>query len=529
MTLPIAWASTACVNDHYEPESESESYILRLNIHTEASTRSSNHDKFDATAAESYINVAGGDYSIILFDASGNYIAEVANPIVIPTSDDSYCVESQLTSELFKDMESFQVMVLANWKSYDATASYDHFAGNTTLSGIYSDNLKLNFNHQQYLPDNSTWTPDIEDKRCIPMFGLNSVQKSSFQTVEGKKTANITIPMLRALAKIEVIDAIQNKGGTASIENVSLSKFNTSGRFIPNVTENTSWNDNEIQVEKPSLPASVTTATGLKFFKETKTIENNTYPVYTAYVTEMDLGSTLNEERTHLDVSVKSSPTSEVTKDYRIEFWEYLNNSLNENSTNTDYNHILRNHIYSYKVERVNGYDLSLTLNVLGWDATEEELWYYEDIPGKVNPIQWSQYAFLDDTKSPSVTLHISEASNQILVGKFLIPQPLSGIWHAYLQTIGNAQPKAIEFCKEDGTSFDNEESKKHQQGNIKDFNPENLAKLYIKAAYTTPEHESSFRLVIMVENLGNWMEVDITPERTDNNYYTIIRQSNEI
>lgn len=548
-----------------DSEGPGESYRLRMSIFTQgAQTRTGSiHEFEDGTTSENYIALSEGDYKVVVYDSKGNYLKELdSEEFYISGADGFYSVETPMVFsdaslsdedasllEALKSREKLQILVLANWKSFGTDHTYPVLKSATdvvgkSLSDLTGDAKNYNFTYSAG-SGSSSWIPSADSKDYIPMFGMAEVSEYHKGVAGVTYAVFKSVPMMRALSKIVVKDLIKNNGGASVISEISLSKYNEKGRFIPDLDANKNWNINNTQIEHPSLPSDYTETpllepkTDLKFF-ETKGVDG--VSVFTAYVPEMKLtGEVKSEERPHLDIKIKASETSTDTKDYRIEFWEYKGNALYEESTDEDFEHLLRNHIYSYDVKAVSPAELELTLNVLPWDGAEEEIWYYEELPGNLNPIEWTygqrdQNVTKNEDKS-TVTLNLSTERDKILKGKFTIDQPLSGTWHAYLMTVGAAIPDAVCFCERDGSDLIVNENTRngykvhalsHISGAISaDKIKADPIEIYIKCSTTEPQQESSFKLLVQVENLGNWMEAKLTGQNTENMNWIIVRPTN--
>lgn len=520
------------------PSDAADRFLLRMMLATSdaVGTRADGHNYADATAAENHIDLAGGDFSVVLYDMNGGFLQQLDDAAVYRTGEGLYYMETVLDKDLIASLSAFQVMVVANWKAYDASLSYGGLLTTTAAdNGLWKDGSNFNFSLQTYLAGNGTaWTPDIDAKRLIPMFGISTVLKSDFESGPGGVShAAIQIPLLRALAKIEVVD---NTPSGYEISDVRFTKYNMQGRLIPDISTgsgNEAWAQEGTQVTAPSVPSgSLATGTDLKFVELKNSAGKS---VWTAYVAEAQFAeTTLTEDRPHLKVEVESD--GDQTYTYPVHFAQYsATGSPTIPADRAGWHRLLRNHIYRYEVNSAN-VTTALTLNVLPWDLAEDEIWFYEDVAGNVDPLQWTNVLEEND-RTAQVWLNISNAKDEILHGEFTLPSPRNGRWHAYLMTMGDAIPTAVTFCKEDGTNLDDMPeggSVTHVWGDLiyqkdgeKDVPVVNH--IYLKATNLGEEQESRFRLLIMVENAnGNWMEVDLTPDDSNDDvrYWTIIRGS---
>lgn len=296
-----------------DKETETNLYTLQLAVTTQTeATRAAGHGDETGTEAENYIDFAGEDYRVLLFNADGTYKATILPNRLTYTykqdSNNTHIVEGLIT-EAEKPSGKFYVVVVANWKAYDGSDydTFDNFSAST--DALWQNGTDFNFKYQQTAGNSSTiWTPNnsANPKRLIPMFGMAQVNEESFSVPDrdGNSYITATIPMLRALAKVEVVDGItgSNNGFSNQLNSVFLSRYNTTGRLIPNVEENRSWGVLDTQVTKASLPEDEASPKGtiLPFLRSS----NNTWM---AYIPEMALGAWKSDNRPRLLLNVSSS------------------------------------------------------------------------------------------------------------------------------------------------------------------------------------------------------------------------------
>lgn len=185
------------------------------------------------------------------------------------------------------------------------------------------------------------WIP--KDGDGIPMFGVQTVSLSGYDskynnefnpfTLEGETGEGVN--MLRAMAKIEVIDNIK-KDGTAIVTSVSLNEnhYYTKGYVAPDVSNVEYTTDIEV-ANIPDAPG--VGALPLPFFQEGNT--------FVAYVPEFAL--TDLTDRKAITVSIGQAT-------YTLSLAPYDENGQpNEGITTYPWNALLRNHIYRYTIEGV--------------------------------------------------------------------------------------------------------------------------------------------------------------------------------
>lgn len=362
--LLAAFVVASCVNDN-EPDcppiGQARQYVLNLRVVTSKAatrmTRAAGHDTEKATKAEDYIDIAGQDFLVLVFDGYGRLIQRFEpSSTVIKQGQDAAAYElSGVLGET--SANEIQVAVIANCNSMGASGAYDRFVlGNTFLSEMYGDGTKWNFT----LPNpEGGWQPSIEAKRTIPMYGcsgvksLNTAQPNAAD--ENRYDLNLgEIKMLRAVAKIEIVDCLPE--GVEIAPNVTLSAYNTQGRLIPDATANPDWNKEGTQVTSPTLPDNVQTATGLRFFTELKTIGGKECKVYSAYVTE----ASLTTNRPHINLTVKDSEGQGTSsKDY-----EMAVDSYTDGKASKELAALLRNHIYRYEIKSASSNSLTVNYTI---------------------------------------------------------------------------------------------------------------------------------------------------------------------
>ncbi len=363
--LLAAFVAASCVNDN-EPDcppiGQARQYVLNLRVVTSKAatrmTRAAGHGTEEATPAEDYIDIAGHDFLVLVFDGYGRLIQrfEPSSTVIKPGQGTSYELSGVLGETSANEI---QVAVIANCNSMGAGDAYDRFVlGNTFLSEMYGDGTKWNFT----LPHpEGGWQPDIDTKKTIPMYGCSEAKplRAATKSADDENRYDLNlgeIKMLRAVAKIEIVNCLPE--GVEIAPNVTLSAYNTQGRLIPNVTNNPDWNVEGTQVILPTLPDNVQTATGLRFFTESEsmTIGGKECKVYSAYVTEANLTT----NRPHINLTVKDSDGQGTSsKDYEMAVDSYTNGKASKELAA-----LLRNHIYRYEIKSASSNSLTVSYTI---------------------------------------------------------------------------------------------------------------------------------------------------------------------
>ena len=488
--IPIVLTSmlVGCINNYDEcpPASEEANEPLSLSIrmlvpgmgnHTRADkTGDTEHSTEKGIGAESSINIDANDFHLLVFGEDGWQMLEMDAASVevekeaVDGSDDlvSYTLTSSNINNKeagFREGAKMQVMVLANWESFDAGSHYS-FANTSIKDGAESENLFLNgtdYNFTMPVDGTTTWIPSTTDRNFIPMFGISDY--ITLGDMSGKTTPiETSISMLRSLAKIEVVNQTPEED-KVEIVGCCLTWYNTKGRFIPNLLtgDNEKWNDQILpnttltyQVSSPSLPDEETTAENLNFALVDAT-DGNKIEVdedepdyadtkFVAYVPEMDLSALTPGARPVIEVEIAvKSDNGELTRQTEALFIE-LSEYSGKDAINP-YDYILRNHLYRFNVK-------SIELGVSGklefiietpwqqtWNESGQEEWDFEDVNVEFEEaFRWTESINYDEEPDnpliPQRTLVITQDAP--VVGTFKLKKPVKGTWSLALYADDN-------------------------------------------------------------------------------------------
>lgn len=527
----IATILQSCIfENQLEPDGDMH---LSITIRTGSNTRANHTDDYEeaGTLDENYIDIDGDDIKLVIFDNDGKRLFDInttgrwnANKIDEVSSYYTFETKLDFPDEYSEDQvnairnNGVKVVVLANWKAYESGKNYNNIfkkgdGSNQTLTEVWADKASNNFSYTATA--SASWQPSKDNKKLIPMFGYAA--SGAFRN----SLASVQVQMQRALAKIEVIDETGQEG--VKIEGVTMTKYNTSGRFIPDLTANPDWNLSNAQVSLSSLPDGVALANGLLFVKATD-------KKWIAYVPEMELErlsptDPLTDARTHLNVTIGTT-SGLGSGTYPVHFAKYDANSV-PSVADESWNHILRNHIYRYSITQV-GFNLHLTLHVIPWNLDEEEEWDFTDNVS-VKPLVWTPGTFdFLDVESNELVMSLEPAN--ILTGVFQIMSPKNGKWYATLVPLDGSNPGAITFCDAEGNILPNPAGDTPDyQLEVSGIIPSNTnTTIYVRPTSYEPSVESRFRLEFHVENMGNWLEAPMVRLGEQSNY-VLVRKSNLI
>lgn len=316
--------------------------------------------------------------------------------------------EAKAANALATTDVSFSIMVIANGKGMHAVP-FALYPGVTTIADVarelrtfdtpphYESFTVGDIVSKVYTP----WSPSIAEKRLIPMAGL---QKFTIKAVElasssPNEPANLTpdtntaIPMLRTMAKIEIIDHLefgQNQPYDPDAERVIIDKvelcgFYSKGTLLPWMGSNTTdyiaqWGSTSTQVTSPTLPGAYYlspnefsesgygTSDNVISFGDPVVTEsyNDGYPVFSVYIPEYSLKWIGDNVKPYIVVTLQNSNDNQQNTIRMISLSKYIDGAPVEG---TDIPFILRNHIYRYVVNSVTSELPTLQWTVCPWST----------------------------------------------------------------------------------------------------------------------------------------------------------------
>lgn len=370
-----------------------ESLFLNLNIKTysESITRGDSEGYNDeeleqGSFQENYIDIENNDFHIALFNSSGDFITEIKGD-EIDNKTENNIDASHLLEIILKDgkltrfpkdfaTEEFTVVVLANWKSFTGNADYVSFSGKNIKDGfidnIWTDNDFYIFGYP--LNSEETWYPSIKENslRLVPMMGIGKFTGFSKSPDTGLPVANVTVMMLRSLAKITltVNDGLWKNG--FEISHCQLNTITSKGKIFPDMSheDNVLDSDGTVHIGYPWDTREIEKTGPVSFMKIE---EEGKKPILTAYVPEMLTSDydTSSVDRPYL--------TANLTLNDEKFFEEDKNIELNENQgSSTKLFHILRNHHYNFVIERISDTGkIVVSYTVCPWDEGTVDIGFH--------------------------------------------------------------------------------------------------------------------------------------------------------
>ncbi len=419
----IALSLTGCVNDDSPcpvetPVDSAEGVTLAFTVVTQngtgavASAPESRADDCDdeqeGSAAENYINMS--DCQFLLFDSDRTLLRPIF-PEVTATDNVSYTfysVKAEITEKYFTEKVkagesvTFYIMVIANTSSLSGQ-NIGMSPGSSTISNLANQRRTYTLApRRDQWNVIATWSPSIDGHQYIPMAGLqkfvvaaSDLKASTYDNpvdLSGTNTGGIQIAdpkeinMLRAMAKIEVIDKIDMPDSydpalrRVFVEKVELVGYNEQGTILPAIGVTGSWpNYISDNVTVPTLPSTdtytypgefVVSSYGnydpLMFFKDTVASQNNDgYPVYSAYITEYSKSGIGSAVKPYFAVTLSNNDGSDNNAVMEMKLAKYSD----EGVAGADLDELLRNHIYRYEINAIKSDLLQGTWTVCEWNT----------------------------------------------------------------------------------------------------------------------------------------------------------------
>lgn len=316
----------SCITDSEDDVQPAKKITVRFTLVTQKAQAggsravvSDTHPTESGTGNEDKINVNVKDYRILAFDPASGYLYEDLTETGVQEISGQNGSEFHYTVTFSQPRTVFQLVVLANWKSF--TGDTDCYGEFTPLKTKLSDVMELCYT-----------LPTIQNgDMYIPMVGMQTYAINPNAIPEDnsrdKPYLLADINMLRSVAKIEVIDGLT--AGGISIGGVSLTGYNSTGTFWPNIDNNSGWNTENMQVLTPTIPTDPgwNNATLTFFEQEGKRV---------LYVSECSVSADNNPEIA-ITISNPNGSTPE-TAAYSFNLNDYKISSL------------LRNHIYRFEI-----------------------------------------------------------------------------------------------------------------------------------------------------------------------------------
>ncbi|MDE6089405.1 MAG: hypothetical protein K2G41_01765 [Duncaniella sp.] len=447
------------------------------------------------TEAENYLDL---DNLIFLLVDDQQTVIRVFSPNVTPEENSRYAkysVRAFINDKYFLDAEpggnlTFSIVVIGNYSTLDPQ-SFAYHAGQK-LSEVFASATVGTFAMPVSNNWMNKWIPSMFGTAYtdaageliegmtpahIPMSGMHTYTVSTDDLLAStvNRPFNLSadangsgdINMLRALAKIEIVDRIGIGTGTTTtqpdrterswVEKAELIGYTTRGSILPTFTQ---WNRGSLEtqyVTSTSVPASATyfgaepanaqlTINGraINFFDDAEATEarEDGCRVFSCYLTEYNPADRGTAYPMWIRVTASSPAPEGVTPTsalYRLDVSSYTNGVPGTPLS------ILRNNIYRYEINGI-ATVLQPELIVNDWES-EETVWDYNDNPGIADGgyLEWSAEQ-LDITRDQALIIYRTP-----LTGTFTFSEPVGGEWIAAFVPEGNTENDAFMFLDADG------------------------------------------------------------------------------
>lgn len=331
----LAFVCFACTDEMEADGNSKERSVklqLQLSLPMDASARTTRmtYDFEAGSKYENYINFNDvNSYRIYFFDTNNNYIARfIPSKTVMAEATEYtlYSVEGEVPEDVLhasNNTMDFKIVVLANWENYEEPK-----AGSTLKTICNADLAQFKILESFKL----------DEENLIPFYGVNEYEDVPVQ-YGGTITLEESIPLLRAMAKVEVVLNKEDELNTEemSFSHVTLHGYNSKGYCAP---MNGAYPPNghiglhliRGQNEEGSINKTIP-------FLQTQS--NNKKETWIAYVPEYDNSDEDNAAYIELRFDIQ---TETDEKDFVIHF---ADNQTDIENTSFD---ITRNHLYRFNV-----------------------------------------------------------------------------------------------------------------------------------------------------------------------------------
>ena len=525
------------------------------------------------TEAENYLDL---DNLIFLLVDDQQTVIRVFAPNVTPEENSRYAkysVRAFINDKYFLDAEpggnlTFSIVVIGNYSTLDPQ-SFAYHAGQK-LSEVFASATVGTFAMPVSNNWGNKWIPsmfgtDYRDAAGeliggmtpahIPMSGMQTYTVSTDDLLAStvNRPFNLSaaadgsgdINMLRALAKIEIVDRIgvidtgtaitqPDRAERSWIEKAELIGYTTRGSILPTFTQ---WNRGSLEtqyVNFTSVPASANyfgaepanaqlTINGraINFFDdaEATAAREDGCRVFSCYLTEYNPGDRGTVYPMWIRVTATSPAPEGVTPTsalYRLDVSSYTNGAAGTPLS------ILRNNIYRYEINGI-ATVLDLRLIVNDWTASETT-WDYSDNPGLAEDgyLQWIGVSSddLDERNAQIIIRYGNGAATSAINGTFTFAEPKGGTWTASLiPADATTATDAFVFLDAEGNQVPT------VSGSI-DGSP---AVIRIVAKYPATEVDRKMRLNVTVETPDHRLiSADVLGGEygDDNKYFTIVQNA---
>lgn len=359
---------------------------------------------------ENYIDISGGDFRLYAFDGNTNagstesensiLYCEIPNAdiTIVPVDfgpDNRHYILSFPITQSFKDhfeAVGLKLVLLANWHSSyptvaprtddpagtethaDPAVAYDLTPDESTLEKLVSNsNAIMGYKSASEIPGGNfaaPLTPAVDRDNLIPLFGVRNY--GTLPAIEpGNSHWLSTLNLLRALAKVEIIDETATTTGTTStgttstvptITSASITRYVTRLYKAPlGVYEESDYKKDSYEFDYGPAP-SIPSPEGSNYESDTELkIEKNAAGHFVIYIPEYKNIGIPDNARAHIKLTYSDKCS------FEIDFKNYGNPSGTGDGNPFD---IRRNYWYVYTVSRIK-HDINVHIDVQPYATCE--------------------------------------------------------------------------------------------------------------------------------------------------------------
>lgn len=429
---------------------------------------------------------------------------------------------------------SLRVLMLANCSSpgTDAQTKWNQING-STYSAVIQQLSDWTF-AMSYIYDGTggPGAANIYNKKQAPMFGTMKVdvtQDALYYSRFDNRVYMGEMEMLRAIAKVRVVDNIQNKD-IDGYPKILSAQFIGSQSTVKQLPKGAADYVNGTQVHEPNIaePDKELTLNGATEYNlgtipdswSMTTSENRKGATWIGYVPEQKIDNINNDVnqgmpaiRLQIALSVNAAGVEE-TKQYDIPMTGYKGQIFNFGDN------ILRNHVYTLSVDEVAvGTEVDLTFTVNDWVETSFEMNYTETVTVS-QALEWMS-GFTEHDSDGNVVIKPWTFDSETgaptwvpLTARFGLSSPIGATWSVHLISL-EGTPDAFAF-------YNNGILQTSVSGTI---DGKTLSDLVIVSLNDEPSELNSAKLQIIV-TLGNGtvIEAPVTPSNAGYKNYTIVQ-----
>lgn len=444
----------------------------------------------------------------------------------------------------------FRIMILANCKNAISGGwnAIDGMTFTEVVTQAQSIAFPMEAIHNTNMGDSEV---DGVYKGNIPMFGTNTFTVSQQDLFLSRPDERIwlgQIDMLRSLAKVRVIDNIQNKDDSGYPKIIAAEILSSQSAAIPVPYDAVGYrNGYQVHTANIADPEKALTLVGASVYK-LGSIPSSWDMTPEAYRTgNTRIGYIPEQKIANINGNVaqgmpvfritaalkKNADGTDDTKTYDVPMTGY--NVNNGGLEFTFGNEILRNHVYSLSVNRVAvGTPAEITVTVDNWKSPEagDLILDYNDnvtVP-QGDRMEWVGGTY-DGRDGETYVLKpwTSIANREPLVGYFRIPTPAGATWTAYLIDAGGPDAGAFAFLD---TDKDGNDIEVPTISGLIPVNGGSAAKSRLRIVTTNqaPSSDEANRAILqVVVTIGegataSYVEVPLTPINSKKLNFTLIQ-----